>query len=130
RGGVGAMLIFQHLGLRLGLLLSGVLPVEAEELHARAGVARVSASPNERASYAARGATSPDRFAREMRMVGRVVGIDPTLLRAVVMQESSGNPAALSEAGAIRLTQLMPVAIRQDGGEATRVLGPPVAPRG
>src|SRR5262249_57551971 len=123
------MLIFQHLALPLGLLLSGVLPVEAEELHARAGVARVSASRHEAASYAARGATSPDRFAREMRMVGRVVGIDPTLLRAVVMQESSGNPAALSETGAVGLTQLMPVAIRQYGGEAARLLGRPVDAR-
>src|SRR5262249_35706738 len=123
------MLIFQHLALTLGLLLSGVLPVEAEELHARAGVARVSASPNERASYAARGGTSPHRFARGKRMVGRGVGMDRTLLRAVVMQESSGNPAALSEAGAIGLTQLMPVAIRQYGGEATRLLGRPVDAR-
>src|SRR5215510_1341459 len=103
------MLIFRRVALTLGLLLSGVLPVAAKELYARAGVARVAASPTERASYAARGATGPDRFAREMRVVGRVVGIDPTLLRAVVMQESSGNPAALSEAGAIGLTQLMPV---------------------
>jgi len=123
------MLIFQRLALTLGLLLSGVLPAAAGELYARAGVARVSTSPNERASYGARGATGPDRFAREMRVVGRVVGIDPTLLRAVVMQESSGNPAALSEAGAIGLTQLMPVAIRQYAGEATRLLGRPVDAR-
>src|SRR5215467_3585829 len=123
------MLIFQRLALTLGLLLSGVLPAAAGELYARAGVARVSTSPNERASYGARGATGPDRFAREMRVVGRVVGIDPTLLRAVVMQESSGNPAALSEAGAIGLTQLMPVAIRQYAGEAARLLGRPVNAR-
>src|SRR5262249_53726824 len=113
----------------LGVRLAGVLRAAGEEPYAGAGVARVSTSPNERASYGTRGATGPDRFAREMRVVGRVVGIDPTLLRAVVMQESSGNPAALSEAGAIGLTQLMPVAIRQYAGEATRLLGRPVDAR-
>ena len=117
------MLISRRLAFLLGLLLSGVLPVEAGDLYTGAAVARISTSPNARASDGARGVTGPDRFARELRVVGRVVGIDPTLLRAVVMQESSGNPAALSEAGAIGLTQLMPVAIRQYASEATRLLG-------
>jgi len=119
------MLNFQRTALTLGLLLSGVLPVQAEGLFARTCVARVTTSV-ERVSYEARVTTGPDRFAREMRIVARVVGIDPTLLRAVVMEESSGNPAALSEAGAVGLTQLMPVAIRQYAGEAARLLGRPV----
>ena len=120
------MLISRRLVFLLGLLLSGVLPVEAGDFYTGAAVARTSASPNARASYGARGVTGPDRFAREIRRVGRVVGIDPTLLRAVVMEESSGNPAALSETGAVGLTQLMPVAIRQYAGEAARLLGRPV----
>jgi soluble lytic murein transglycosylase-like protein len=120
------MLNFQHTALTLGLLLSGVLPVHAEALYARARVARVAGASVERVKY---GPTGPDRFAREMRLVGRLVGVDPTLLRAVAMQESSGNPAALSEAGAVGLTQLMPVAIRQYAGEAARLLGRPVDAR-
>ena len=117
------MLHFQRTALTLGLLLFGVLPVQAKALYAHACVARVAGASVERVKYGLRVPTGPDRFAREIRRVGRLVGIDPTLLRAVVMQESSGNPAALSEAGAVGLTQLMPVAIRQYAGEAARLLG-------
>ena len=119
--------------LTLGLLLFGVQPTHAGELLARACVTRLSGEVVERVSYDSR--PVPDtsnavlRFAREMTAVGRVVGVDPTLLRAVVMQESSGNPNAVSEAGAIGLTQLMPVAIRQYAGEAARLLGRPVDAR-
>src|SRR5437870_4322020 len=42
---------------------------------------------------------------------------------------SSGNPNAVSEAGAVGLTQLMPVAIRQYAREAARLLGRPVNAR-
>src|SRR5262245_20304868 len=123
------MLNFRRIALTLGLLLSVVLPVRAEPLSVHGCVARVAGASVERVSYAARLTTGPDRFAREMRVVGRIVGVDPTLLRAVVMQESSGNPAAQSETGAVGLTQLMPVAIRQYGGEAARLLGRPVDAR-
>jgi Transglycosylase SLT domain len=131
----GGMLNFRRIALTLGLLLSGVppvsgvLPVHAETLSACARVARAAGASVERVSNGARVTTGADRFAREMRRVGRVVGVDPSLLRAVVMQESSGNPAALSEAGAVGLTQLMPVAIRQYAGEAARLLGRPVDAR-
>ena len=116
---------FRRTALTLGLLLSGVLPVQAEAPYARASVARGAGASVERVKYGSRVPAGPDRFAREIRRVGRAVGIDPTLLRAVVMEESSGNPAALSETGAVGLTQLMPVAIRQYAGEATRLLGRP-----
>jgi soluble lytic murein transglycosylase-like protein len=94
--------------LTLGLVLFGVLPAHAGEVLMRAAL---------------------QPFAREMNAVGRLVGIDPALLRAVVMQESSGNPNAVSEAGAVGLTQLMPVAIRQYAPEAAWLLGRPVNAR-
>jgi len=101
--------------LTLVLLLCGALPTQAGEmLPATRKIVRVS---------------HDQRFAPEMNVVGRLVGIDPALLRAVVVQESSGNPNAVSEAGAVGLTQLMPVAIRQYTREATRVLGRPVNAR-
>jgi soluble lytic murein transglycosylase-like protein len=118
--------------LMLGLLLFGVLPAHADEILARASLHGSSGEAVRKASYEARvigASTGPDRYAREMKAVGRVVGVDPTLLRAVVMQESSGNPNAVSEAGAIGLTQLMPVAIRQYAGEAAQLLGRPVDAR-
>jgi len=101
--------------LTLALLLSGALPARAGEMLADARVIR---------------SVSHDQpFAREMNAVGRLVGIDPALLRAVVVQESSANPNAVSEAGAVGLTQLMPVAIRQYTREAAQVLGRPVNAR-
>jgi len=101
--------------LALALLLCGVLPAHAGEMLADV---RVISS----VSHA-------QPFGREMNTVGRLAGIDPALLRAVVAQESSGNPNAVSEAGAVGLTQLMPVAIRQYRGEAARLLGRPVNAR-
>src|SRR5207244_11670827 len=97
--------------LTLALLLSGALPARAGEMLADARVIR---------------SVSHDQpFAREMNAVGRLVGIDPALLRAVVVQESSGNPKAVSEAGAAGLTQVLPVAIRQYTREAAELLGRP-----
>ncbi len=95
--------------LTLALLLSGVLPAHAGEMLADARVIR--------------SVSHGQPFAREMNAVGRLVGIDPALLRAVVVQESSGNLNAVSEAGAVGLTQLMPVAIRQYTREAAQLLG-------
>jgi soluble lytic murein transglycosylase-like protein len=101
--------------LTLMLLLCGALPTQAGEM-------LPAARKTVRAS-------DDQRFAREMKVVGRLVDIDPALLRAVVLQESSGNPNAVSETGAVGLTQLMPVAIRQYRREAERLLGRPVNAR-
>jgi len=99
----------------IALLLTGALPTHAGEMLADASVIK--------------SVSHAQPFAREIKAVGRLAGIDPTLLRAVVVQESSGNPNAVSEAGAVGLTQLMPVAIRQYTGEAARLLGRPVNAR-
>ena len=110
------MLTRQAKALTLGLLLLGVLPARGDDgIKVARGVSVVG--------------SGPERYVREMIAVGRAVGVAPTLLRAVVMQESSGNPDAVSEAGAVGLTQLMPVAIRQYAPEAARLLGRPVDAR-
>jgi len=109
--------------LTLGLLLFGVHAAHAGEVPARTCF---PASPGETAGGTPTTAPLVHRFANKMNAVGRVVGVDPVLLEAVVTQESSGRPNAVSEAGAIGLTQLMPVAIRQYAREAARVLGRPV----
>ena len=109
------MLKRQGTSLTLALLLSGALPTHAGE---RLPDPRVVGS-----------VSHGEPFAREMNAVGRLVGIDPALLRVVVVQESSGNPKAVSDAGAVGLTQLMPVAIRQYTPEAARLLGRPVNAR-
>jgi soluble lytic murein transglycosylase-like protein len=115
RAALGGMLKRSGGSLTVALLLSGALTAHAGE---RLTDARVIRS----VSY-------DQPFTREMSAVGRLVGIDPALLRAVVVQESSGNPNAVSEAGAVGLTQLMPVAIRQYRSEAERLLGRPVNAR-
>ena len=114
------MLTRQAKALTLGLLLLGVLPARGDD-----GTKVARGISNARMMVA----SGPERYAREMIAVGRAVGVAPTLLRAVVMQESSGNPDAVSEAGAVGLTQLMPVAIRQYAPEAARLLGRPVDAR-
>ncbi len=118
--------------LTLGLLMLGV-PAEAGEMLARACVTRIVVESAGQAQWEAPripdAPSSVQRFAREMNAVGRAVGVDPKLLRAVVMQESSGNPDAVSETGAVGLTQLMPIAIRQYAAEAASLLGRPVDAR-
>jgi hypothetical protein len=46
--------------------------------------------------------------------VVKVVGLDPTFLRAVVQQESGGRPDALSDVGATGLMQVMPATFEVD----------------
>jgi soluble lytic murein transglycosylase-like protein len=52
------------------------------------------------------GATSP--YASQVSSMAPTYGIPPSLALAVMQAESSGNPAAVSPAGAIGLFQLMP----------------------
>jgi len=109
--------------LTLGLLLFGVHAAHAGEVPVRTCL---PSAPDGPAGGATNEAPLIQRLAHKMDAVGREVGVSPALLQAVVMQESSGRRNAVSEAGAVGLTQLMPVAIRQYAPEAARVLGRPV----
>lgn len=54
-------------------------------------------------------------YAKALEQVARAYDISPRLLEALIWQESRGNPAAVSRAGAVGLTQLMPATARQLG---------------
>lgn len=57
----------------------------------------------------------PERFAALNAMAAATANISPTLLAALVWQESRWNPQALSSKGAIGLAQLMPATARDLG---------------
>lgn len=50
-----------------------------------------------------------------LNAAGKKHGIDPRLLKAVMMQESGGNPNIISDAGALGLMQLMPFNLKAYG---------------
>ena len=50
----------------------------------------------------------PLRYDAELRLAAQQEGVDPALVAALVLQESSFDPAALSRAGARGLMQVMP----------------------
>jgi len=108
--------------LTLGILLFGAHAPRAGELPVPTCLPR----PDDMGAGQAHESPLLRRLATKMNAVGREVGVAPALLQAVVMQESSGRPHVVSETGAIGLTQLMPVAIRQYAPEAAQVLGRPV----
>jgi soluble lytic murein transglycosylase-like protein len=58
---------------------------------------------------------SDGAYAKALERVARAYDISPRLLEALIWQESRGNPAAVSKAGAVGLTQLMPATARQLG---------------
>lgn len=55
------------------------------------------------------------RWRPQIEAVCRVEGCDPRLLEALVASESGGDPRAISPAGAVGLTQLMPATARLMG---------------
>ena len=48
------------------------------------------------------------KFDDHIRRYGRILGVEPNLIRALIYVESSGDPAAVSSRGARGLMQLMP----------------------
>lgn len=54
-------------------------------------------------------------YAKTLQQVASAYDISPRLLETLIWQESRGNPAAVSRAGAVGLTQLMPATARQLG---------------
>ena len=57
----------------------------------------------------------PGRFSGPLAQAATAAGISPTLLAALVWQESRWNPSAVSVKGAQGLTQLMPATARELG---------------
>ena len=58
---------------------------------------------------------SDGHYAKTLEQVALSYDLSPRLLEALIWQESRGNPAAVSRAGAVGLTQLMPATARQLG---------------
>lgn len=59
--------------------------------------------------------TSGGQYDEALNAAGKKHGIDPRLLKAVMMQESGGNPNIISDAGALGLMQLMPFNLKAYG---------------
>jgi soluble lytic murein transglycosylase len=60
--------------------------------------------------------TPPDLSSLEPALseAAREMGVDPNLLRALVAAESGGDPKAVSRAGALGLTQLLPSTAKEE----------------
>lgn len=59
--------------------------------------------------------TSGGQYDDALNAAGKKYGVDPRLLKAVMMQESGGNPNIISDAGALGLMQIMPFNLRAYG---------------
>lgn len=56
-----------------------------------------------------------EQFGEDIRDCNRAHGLPVTLIKAIIIQESTGNPIDVSRAGAMGLMQLMPETARQMG---------------
>jgi soluble lytic murein transglycosylase-like protein len=70
--------------------------------------------------------TAPRPFSNEINASARKYGLNPRFLDAVAFAESSYNPKAVSKSGAVGLTQLTPVALKDIGwqGKPTDLYNP------
>ncbi|MBC4810889.1 lytic transglycosylase domain-containing protein [Klebsiella quasipneumoniae] len=59
--------------------------------------------------------TSGGQYDEALNAAGKKYGVDPRLLKAIMMQESGGNPNIISDAGALGLMQLMPFNLKAYG---------------
>jgi len=109
---------------------AGVAQAEVLEVGANGSVKVLADTPNATWSSGAaeKGEEVPDvaltvvndratdgAYAKTLEQVARAYDISPRLLEALIWQESRGNAAAVSRAGAVGLTQLMPATARQLG---------------
>lgn len=59
--------------------------------------------------------TGGGQYDDALNAAGKKHGVDPRLLKAIMMQESGGNPNIISDAGALGLMQLMPFNLKAYG---------------
>ena len=65
--------------------------------------------------------TAPDPIAPLVEAAAKKYNLPPELITAVIRQESSGNPKAVSSKGARGLMQLTPIAVRDIGADPDKV---------
>ncbi len=65
------------------------------------------------------------RFERHIVEGARMYGVDPNLIRAVILAESGGNPQAVSKRGARGLAQILPSTGRELGARRSEDLFDP-----
>jgi len=74
-----------------------------------------NAQPNAQQPQQPQYSIQPSKYDSLIDSSAQKYGLDPNLLRAMMKQESAGNPRAVSSAGAVGLMQLMPATAQRFG---------------